>query len=93
MGKLNKLLKLSLLIIFVYILIFSIQNFWQGYHDTDTAFNFLNLGLTSDINTGGQEIMLNATYLRGVDRMTSSFVWLCLDVLVGLLIGYLWRSE
>ena len=93
MGKLNKLLKIGLLLLFVYILIFSTSNFYQGYHDLDIAFNFLNIGLTSDINTGGQEIMLNATYLRGLNRITYSFVWLCLDVLVGLLIGYLWRSK
>ena len=92
----NRTLKLILrglgIIVFLYVAFFSIQNFYQGYHDLDIAFNFLNLGMTGDINTNGQHVLLTDTYLRGVKRVTTSFVWLTIDCIFGVLIGYLYRS-
>jgi len=93
MSKLKKLGKLTGLVIFLYILIFSSQNFWQGYHDVDLSFNFLNLGYGSDKGTDEQVHLLKTTYLRGLNQMSDSFVWFGLDMLLGVLIGYLWRSE
>ena len=85
--------KLILIVIFLYILIFSIQNFWQGYHSMDTAFNFLNLGMKADIGTNGKLSDLTNVYLSGVNQMSMAFIWLCLDVIVGVVIGYLFRRS
>jgi len=93
MSKLKKLCKLIGLIIFLYILIFSVQNFYQGYHDLDLSFNFLNLGYGSDVGTDGQTHLLHTTYLRGLNQIRDSFIWFGLDMLLGVLIGYMWRSE
>lgn len=93
MSKLNKLLKLCSLLVFIYILTFSMQNFWQGYHDVDLSFNFLNLGYGSDTGTDGQVNLLHTTYLRGLNQMRDSFIWICLDMLLGLVIGYIWRCD
>lgn len=90
--KAKKLFSLILILVFLYIGFFSIQNFYQGYHDIDIAFNFLNLGMTGDYNTDGSFIMLTDTYLRGMDRMTTSFVWLTLDCLLGVLIGWNYKK-
>lgn len=87
-SKAKKLVSLVLILGFLYVAFFSIQNFWQGYHDTDIAFNFLHRGMTGDFNTDGTYVMLTDTYLRGVNRMTTSFVWLCVDCILGVFIGW-----
>lgn len=72
---------------------FSIQNFWQGYHSMDTAFNFLNLGMKADVGSDGYHTELTQVYIIGVNQMTTSFIWLCLDIIVGVGIGYLFRKS
>ncbi len=89
--KVKNILKVVCIIAFLYISFFSIQNFWQGYHDVDTSFNFMRLGLIGDINTDGSFVMLDATYLRGVNRMNAAFIWLGLDCILGVFIGMLFK--
>jgi len=91
--KLNTIAKISLILVFLYVAFFSIQNFYQGYHDIDIAFNFIHLGMTGDYNTDGQFVMLTETYLRGVNRMTTGFVWLCLDCILGVFVGCLYMRK
>ncbi len=91
MKKITKKIKRTIRIIgiltFLYIAFFSIQNFYQGFHDLDITFNFLNLGINGDINTNGQFVLLTDTYLRGVKRVTTAFVWFCLNSILGVFIG------
>ena len=93
MRKINKSIKIICLLVFLYVAFFSIQNFYQGYHDVDTSFNFMRLGMLGDIGTDGKYLLLTDVYLRGANRMTYSFVWLTLDCLLAVLIGYLWRKD
>ena len=90
--KLKKILKYISIGAFLYILAFSIQNFYQGYHDVDIAFNFLHLKMTGDINTNGNFVSLSNTYLRGVGRMLNSFVWLIIDCIGGIYIGMIFKK-
>jgi len=91
MVKIKQIVKLSCIIVFLYVAFFSIQSFWQGFHDLDIAFNFLNLGMSQDINTDGQIITLSETYLRGLSRMEMAFIWLSLDSILGVIVGYLFK--
>ena len=86
--RINIIIKGVLFVIFLYIAFFSIQNFWQGYHDVDLSFNFLNLGYSVDRETSGQFTMLNETYLRGLNQMKNGFIWLCIDCIFAVMIGY-----
>lgn len=91
--KIKTILKGVAIAIFLYIAFFSIQNFWQGYHDVDLSFNFLNLGYGADKGTDGQINLLQETYLRGLNQMRSSFIWLSIDCILAVLIGYLYRDK
>ena len=87
----KKVIRIILILVFLFIAFFSIQNFYQGYHSVDIAYNFLNLGYTQDVSTNGEIITLSQTYLNGVSLMTTSFVWFALNCLLGVLIGYLYK--
>jgi len=91
--KIKTILKGVAIAIFLYVAFFSIQNFWQGYHDIDLSFNFLNLGHSIDKGTSGQFVMLEETYLRGLNQMKSSFIWLCLDCILAVMIGYFFGGK
>jgi len=89
--KIGNILKICVLFVFFYIAFFNIQNFYQGYNDIIIAFNFIS-SVGENINTNGDILSLNATYLRGVTRMTSSFVWLTINCILGVVIGYLYKN-
>ncbi len=84
----NKWIKLVLIITFLYISFFSIQNFWQGYHDLDISFNFLHLGYTQDTNNNGLTMTLEETYMSGLNNMRMAFIWLSLNCILAVIIGY-----
>lgn len=90
--KFRKILKYAAIGVFLYTGFISIQNFYQGYHSLDLAFNMLNQGLKADIGTNGQLNNLGLVYLNGVKMITSSFVWLCLDCILGVYIGMLYKE-
>lgn len=90
--RIKTILKYISVGVFLYIAFFSIQNFYQGYHDLDIAFNFLNLGMSGDFNTDGSFVMLTDTYLRGLSRITTSFVWFCFDCILGVYIGMMFKG-
>ena len=90
MSKLTKLLKLIGLLVFLYVAFFSIQNFYQGYHSIDMAYNYVHAMGDYD----GQMLKsMDEVYLRGVGLITRSFVWMCLDCLGAIVIGYFWRKN
>jgi len=85
------IIKGFLIILFLYVAFFSIQNFWQGYHDLDLSANFMNLGYIGDTGTDNKIFPLGETYLRGLNQMKISFIWLGLDCLLAVLVGYIYR--
>ena len=88
-----KIIKPLSIILFLYIAFFSIQNFWQGYHDLDISFNFLNTGNFSDISTSWEVINLNNVYMMGLNQTRTSFIWLTLDCILAVVIGYIFKGD
>jgi len=83
---------ISILIILLYTLINAILGFYSGYHNLDTAQNFLQLGYTQDINVNGELVNLKDYYLIGLNQMQNNFYWICFDVILGVLLGYFIRG-
>ena len=86
--KIKNILLMLSVGVFIYVLAFSIMNFWQGYHDIDISFNMLNLGHKADVNTNGELNDLGVIYLRGLNRIKNSIIWLIFNTIFGVWIGY-----
>ncbi len=67
----------------------AIIGFYSGFHNLDSSFNYLHLGLNQDINTDGVIRSLKDTYLLGLNQMKSACMWLVFDVILGIVFGYL----
>ncbi len=76
-------------IVLVYTLIDGVTQFWRGYHQLDTAQNFLQLGYSQDLNVNSQVVNLKDIYLDGLNKMTYGFGWVCFDVVIGVFLGWL----
>lgn len=91
--NMNEIIKKFGLITVVIVLLYTSYNgilsFWQGYHNLDSSFNYIHLGLNQDINTDGVVRSLRDTYLLGLNQMKNGFSWLCFDVILGVLTGFL----
>ncbi len=83
---------LALILAFLYIAFFSIQNFWQGYHQLDLSFNFLNQGFKFDVSTDGTPNTLTKGYIDGLNLMVTSFIWMCINCILGVIVGFLYRD-
>ena len=85
--------KLGLILIFLYIAFFSIQGFWNGFHQLDLCFNFINQGIKFDVDTNGVSHELTQGYIDGLNMMKNNFIWMCIDCLLGVLIGFVYRGK
>lgn len=90
--KMKKLIKrfgvIVLLLVLLYTSFNAILTFSSGQHNLDTAQNFLQLGYSQDINMDGKIINLKEYYLYGLNQMKNGFMWICFDVILGVLLGY-----
>ena len=91
-NNLNKLFTLLILIVLLYTLINSIILFYGGYHNLDTAQNFIKLGYEADINLDGEIVNLGEYYLIGLNSMINGFGWVCFDVILSLIFGYSFKG-
>ena len=85
----KRLLTLVVLVILLYTMINGLTQFWRGYHQLDTAQNFLQLGYKQDVTIQGETTNLKEVYLDGLNRMIWGFGWLCFDVILGVALGWL----
>lgn len=88
---LNKFNKIGLVVLFCILLYTSynaIIQFYQGYHALDLAFNFLNLGYTTDKTLNNSLISLESAYLTGLNLIKWGFYWLIFDIILSFLFGY-----
>lgn len=94
--KIKKLIKGSLGIVVLVVLLYTSYNavigFYSGFHNLDSSFNYLGLGLETDINTDGMVRSLKDTYLIGLSQMKNSFLWMTFDIILGVILGYLVRG-
>lgn len=81
----------GLSVAFLYILINSCISFYRGFRNLDIAQNFLQLGYTHDLGLNGQSLTLKEYYLAGLNQMQFGFQWICFDVILAFVIGYLFR--
>lgn len=92
-----KALKGILLIILIVILLYTLLNgiitFYRGYHNLDLAYNFINLGYEQDISLKGQLVSLKDYYLIGLNQMLWGFKWICFDLILAIVAGYLLKGE
>ena len=93
MKSIKTIIKGILIIGFLYVAFFGIQNFWQGYHDVDVAFNFANFGYVADTNTAGQVVNFQDIYFNGLLQMRMAFIWITIDCILAVVIGYLFRGR
>ncbi|MEK6916010.1 MAG: hypothetical protein AABW89_05725 [Nanoarchaeota archaeon] len=84
-----KVLTFVVLIVLIYTMTNGLTQFWRGYHQLDTAQNFLQLGYKQDVTIEGEMTNLKAVYLDGLNRMIWGFGWLCFDVILGISLGWL----
>jgi len=95
--KINKnlinILSIVVLITLLYTSYQAIITFYQGYHDLDTAFNFLNLGYKADFSLSGEDMALRTAYISGLKNIKWGFQWMIFDVILALITGYLMRIE
>ncbi len=87
----KKILALVVLVALLYTMINGLTQFWRGYHQLDTAQNFLQLGYNKDVNIQGEITNLKAVYLDGLNRVIWGFGWVCLDVILGVALGWLMK--
>lgn len=85
----QKIIRIILIGVFLYILLNSCMMFWNGYHNLDLSFNFLNLGYTQDKGINENYIKLEESYLTGLNGMRNGFMWLGFDLILAVYLGYL----
>ncbi len=91
-SKYKGLVALVVLVVLLYTLTDGIITFYRGYHNLDLAFNFLNLGYSHDINLDGNLVSLADFYIHGRKQMINGFGWVCFDVVIGSVLGWLVRK-
>jgi len=91
--NLRKIASIVLLMVFLWVAFFSIQNFWMGYHKLDLSFNFLNQGFKFDVDTTGKTHTLTEGYITGLKGMTDAFIWMCLDCILAVVIGFIYKKN
>lgn len=83
-----KIVCLVLICITLYVLMQGIILFFRGFHNLDSAFNYLNLGYTADLTTEGFSISLTEAYLLGLNQIKTGFYWICFSVILAFLSGF-----
>ena len=69
---------------------YAVVDFYTGFHNLDTAQNFLRLGQNVDMNLNNQIISLEQYYRIGLNQMMNGFKWLLFDVILAFILGCIW---
>lgn len=83
----------GLLVVLLYTSYSAIMAFYLGYHNLDLSYNFINLGFNNDLTTQGDFIELHTLYLQGRNQIKYGFNWICFDVIIAFILGYLFKKE
>lgn len=91
--RVKRAVNIVLIGVFLYILIYSVMLFYNGYHNLDLSFNFLNLGYTMDKGIDKHFISLEVSYLAGLNQMRSAFAWIGFDIILAFYVGYVIKLD
>ena len=89
MNKISIFLFVSLFCFMLYTSYYAIIDFYTGFHNIDTAQNFLRLGFDYDINLNGVTFSLEEFYTIGINQIMKGFKWIVFDVILSFMLGIL----
>lgn len=78
-----------ILLVLLYTSYNAISEFFIGYHNIDLAYNYKG---SVDMTTTGQIFNMETIYIKGLNQIKNGFMWICFDVLLGVLLGYLIKN-
>lgn len=74
----------------IWCLINGLINFFEGYHAVDLAQNLVQLsGKGAQIDLNGILMDFNSYYRAGLNTMLNGFEWICFDLILFALFGYI----
>lgn len=91
--KINRILSLFSASGLIFSLSKGFKYFYQGLHNLDLAFNFLNLGYKVDFTASGTNVALLNGYMAGIDQVKYSMRWFIASGILCLVLGYFLRNK